>query len=319
MRIIALWLGWIGVAGVVVADASLKKVAYFPEKGLVTHAQLLTCLKSQKLAGVAVRLEKQLTPAVRIGTVNNGLVVKPTNSKFGGQPALPAHMNWPAWRGTNLMFLAQVNLKDLQAVVPRAELPATGLLLFFYDANQSTWGFDPQDKGSWQVVYLPEEPVATKTRNWPATLPEEARLQPVPLRFQAIQSLPSEPQKVEGYEELSAELQERFDAIVYEYLERNKPMHQLLGNAVPIQSGDMALECQLVSHGLYCGDGRGYNDPRAEKLGAGAKDWVLLAMIDTDEPRGVMWGDGGCLYFWIRQEDLKARRFANVWMIAQCY
>jgi uncharacterized protein YwqG len=150
-------------------------------------------------------------------------------------------------------------------------------------------------------------------------LPAEARLKEAPMRFHAVQTLPVSPFKVAGYEELDEKSQKRFDDIVYEYLERNKPMHQLLGNAVPIQGDNMPLECQLVSHGLYCGDATGYNDPRAEKLGAGAKDWVLLAMIDTDEPRGWMWGDGGCLYFWIRQEDLKARRFENVWLISQCY
>jgi len=32
----------------------------------------------------------------------------------------------------------------------------------------------------------------------------------------------------------------------------------------------------------------------------------------------MMWGDMGMLYFWIRAEDLAARRFERVWMILQC-
>lgn len=313
MRMTWLVCGWLALGLPVMAE---EKPVYFAGKGAVSPEQLLAVLKAQKLAGVAGELAKQLVPGVRLTGAGNALVVKATNSKFGGVPALPARVEWPSWSGTNLMFLAQVNLKELQAATPRAELPGTGLLLFFYDLNQSTAGFDPKDKGSWRVIYTDGE---TAPARWPAKLPAEARLKEAALRFQAVPTLPVVAQKVAGYEELDAKLQERFDAIVYEYLERNKPMHQLLGNAVPIQGDNMPLECQLVSNGLYCGDGTGYNDPRAEKLGAGAKDWVLLAMIDTDEPRGWMWGDGGCLYFWIRQEDLKARRFENVWMISQCY
>ena len=139
------------------------------------------------------------------------------------------------------------------------------------------------------------------------------------LQFRAMQTLPASPTAALGEPELPEKQQTVFDAIVYEYLEHDKPMHQLLGQPVPIQSDNMPLECQLVSNGLYCGDGTGYNDPRAEKFQDGAKDWVLLAMIDSDERAGWMWGDGGCLYFWIRRDDLRARRFENVWMVSQGY
>ena len=82
----------------------------------------------------------------------------------------------------------------------------------------------------------------------------------------------------------------------------------------------MRLECQLVTHGLYCGDESGYQDPRAEALAAGAGDWRLLFQLDSDEEGlGVSWGDAGKLYFWIRRPDLRARRFEATWTILQCY
>ena len=31
-----------------------------------------------------------------------------------------------------------------------------------------------------------------------------------------------------------------------------------------------------------------------------------------------MWGDVGRLYFWIRDADLRARRFDATWLILQC-
>lgn len=33
----------------------------------------------------------------------------------------------------------------------------------------------------------------------------------------------------------------------------------------------------------------------------------------------IMFGDYGCLYFFIPREDLLARRFDRVWMQMQCY
>ena len=40
--------------------------------------------------------------------------------------------------------------------------------------------------------------------------------------------------------------------------------------------------------------------------------------VDADEEAGMMWGDAGMLYFWIRTEDLKNRRVSNVWTVLQC-
>jgi uncharacterized protein YwqG len=85
----------------------------------------------------------------------------------------------------------------------------------------------------------------------------------------------------------------------------------------PIQ-GDMQLEAQLVSNGLYCGNPSGYEDPRRETLEPGADEWVLLLQFDSDSRIDVMWGDLGMLYFWIRKSDLAERRFDRTWMTVQC-
>ncbi len=99
--------------------------------------------------------------------------------------------------------------------------------------------------------------------------------------------------------------------------------HRMLGYSQPNQEGDMRLECQLVSNGLYCGDGSGYIDPRADALAAGASDWRLLLQIDTDDTEGSGpgwgWVDCGRLYLMIRNEDLRAQTFDRSWLILQCY
>jgi uncharacterized protein YwqG len=80
----------------------------------------------------------------------------------------------------------------------------------------------------------------------------------------------------------------------------------------------MQVKAQLVSHGLYCGDLSGYKDPRAAKLGTSATEWRLLLQIDSDEEAGMMWGDAGRIYFWLRREDLAARKFDAAHAILQC-
>ena len=94
--------------------------------------------------------------------------------------------------------------------------------------------------------------------------------------------------------------------------------HRILGHPQEIQ-GEMPLECQLASNGVYCGNLAGYENPRAKDHAAGADQWRLLIQIDSDDNVGWMWGDVGRLYFWITESDLRARQFDNAWMILQCY
>ena len=97
-----------------------------------------------------------------------------------------------------------------------------------------------------------------------------------------------------------------------------KTNHKLLGYPNIIQ-GEMQLECQLASNGIYIGDSTGYNNPMIPSLKNGAMNWRLLLQIDSDDRTGMMWGDAGRLYFWILKQDLKNCNFDNVWMILQCY
>jgi uncharacterized protein YwqG len=93
--------------------------------------------------------------------------------------------------------------------------------------------------------------------------------------------------------------------------------HKLLGHADPIQ-GEMELECELVTHGIHCGDPKGYADPRAKELEKNAHEWWLLLQVDSDDRASMMWADLGRVYFWIREEDLRERRFERAWAILQC-
>ena len=142
-----------------------------------------------------------------------------------------------------------------------------------------------------------------KVRVSPVALEPDPEMTPAPWEFSEVDALGLSDSERFAY----AEASETDDGII----------HRLLGHPDPIQ-GDMQLECQLVSHGLYCGDQSGYQDPRAEGLRAGAVDWRLLLQIDSDDDAGMMWGDGGRLYFWIHKDALAARRWEETHLVLQC-
>ena len=84
----------------------------------------------------------------------------------------------------------------------------------------------------------------------------------------------------------------------------------------------MTLECERVSRGYFLG-GRWEGVPLEERDALrtpSVRDWRLLFQLDTvaDGDFELMFGDCGRIYFYIRTEDLQARRFDRVWLILQC-
>ncbi len=228
-------------------------------------------------------------------------------SKLGGFPDLPASLAWPKWKTGELSFVVQVNLAEL----PENDmLPRSGLLSFFYDREQSAWGFDPQHKEGFRLWYFPETSRLIRVR-----APKGSSFPCARLSFEPFLSLPDP--SVVG--DLVLDLEN--DEIYNEFLEKyhgDEPRHQVLGWPRVIQN-QMELECQLASNGLYVGNASGYQDPRRKELEPGAPDWILLLQIDSDDKTEMMWGDIGTLYVWIRYPDFKQRNFDKAWTILQCY
>ena len=223
-------------------------------------------------------------------------------------------MAWPEWRGRRLDFLARLSLSDLQATTPIPWLPPSGALLFFYDAEHQPWGFDPADRGSCVVLHV----AAGETHDATSADEGAGELFPrVDVRFQAVSSLPSPEREPVSALSFSEEERESYDEL-RDAVHGNAPKHQVGGFPFPVQNDTMELEAQLASNGLYCGDGSGYVDPRAQALAPGASDWRLLLQLDTDDDAGVMWGDCGTLYIWVRIQDAPQGRFDNPWLILQC-
>jgi uncharacterized protein YwqG len=233
----------------------------------------------------------------------------PSRSFLGGPPLLPTGVAWPSKDGKALTFLACLDLESLRAVLPLDWLPSTGRLLFFYDVDAQPWGFDPKDRGAWAVLHITEPPGPPGATAAPA-LPQQF------VTFRAIVSYPSwERPDVSalGLSDREAEVLIDLGSSVY----GDSARHQVGGFPEAIQSDAMEYECQMVSNGLYLGDAT--PPPGAKALEPGAKDWRLLFQMDGDDELGVMWGDAGMIYFWIREQDARDGRFEKVHLVLQCH
>lgn len=274
----------------------------------------------------AQRAEKQVMSMAKVDAVLNagaqpavqwvGAGQTPVRSKLGGMPDLPKGFNWPQWKNKPLAFVAQIDLGEVPHVDGLLELPASGMLYFFYDQERSTWGFDPKDVGSWRVMHVPKSALLTRAKP-PAGLSADSIFAEKRLAPRVIKSYPSL-ERVDrfrgvvpdaAYDALDARLAEIYGA---------QPRHQIGGYPVAVQNDDMEREAQMTSKGINLAKAD-ERDPRIHKLSPGVANWRLLLQLDTDDEAGMMWGDMGKLYFWIESDALAKGDFSRVWMVLQCY
>ncbi len=286
-----------------------------PKAGSGSHApgDFREQLGQAGLAGWADQLIALDRPSIRLSAEStdpsDGMAV--AISHLGGEPDLPPTVDWPEWNGKPLSFIAQIALSEMPEL-PEARLPPSGLLSFFYEAGQEAWGFDPADRGAWRVLWSPEQ--GLEPRSTPAAVPEDGRYQAC--RLTGIVEINHVPWESPAVDTLGMTREEVF-AYADAFEADDAPIHRLLGHPEPIQ-GDMQLEAQLVSNGLYCGDPSDFEDPRAVELRDGAVDWRLLLQVDSDDGAGMMWGDAGRLYFWMTEDAIERRDWDSAWMILQC-
>jgi uncharacterized protein YwqG len=292
---------------------------YFPKGSTPTVADVLKLYRRLGLESLASELEPACLPCVNLVPSDEEFPpgYKPGRSKLGGLPALPHPALWPQYKGKPLAFVAQVSLDELPRDAVPSPLPDRGLLLVFYDAEQSVAGFEPGDRGGWRVLYVDTLPAELPAIAFPADLPEEARYKEVSMIPKPAVSMP-DPDKTAMRLPLTDAQREEASDIYSQFIEHGVK-HQILGHASPIQDDEMQLHCQLASHGIDCSDGKASKDPLVDAMKPGAANWILLLQVDSDDKANMMWGDSGRLYFWITRDDLKNRRFDNVWMVMQCY
>lgn len=234
-------------------------------------------------------------------------------SRSGGDPDVGAGFEWPQANGKPLSFLEQVDLASMQELVPEPTLPSAGLLSFFYAATDQPWG-RPHDRGQWLVQFT-----ALGTRLRRVTSPSGAERFPL-FALKASRELTLPFMRTEVFRSLGFDDTERqrydalYEAHLREYCLQPFPksdLHRFLGHPDAIQ-GDMSRRLEYDEAGVDLDDVR----PELEEA---ARKWRLLFQLGSDFNQSMCWGDNGRLFFWLREADLAAHRFAEARLQLQCH
>ena len=268
-------------------------------------------------------LKKLIKNSINIKMIDK--IIKLGDSKFGGKPHLPKDFVWPYFTGTNfdnetksrpLAFLAQINLQDAKKFDKDNVLPSEGMLYFFYEMCTMTWGFDPNDKDATKVFYVKDKELFET--DFPSDLDEKYIVPEKAIDFECEKSLPA-------FEEYSETID--CDADWDEYDEQvalfgvdpavePDQCFKLLGYANIIQNSILE-ECEAVSRGIDCGEPLDLPKKVQKDINEKSKDWILLAQFGTISEE-LMFGDCGCLYIYIRKQDLKNLDFSKIHFSLQC-
>ncbi|MCI4668983.1 MAG: YwqG family protein [Bacteroidia bacterium] len=244
-------------------------------------------------------------------------------SRLGGVPELPEGIKWPINPETNLpfTFLAQLAISEIKALDKENLLPERGRMYFFYEQDyfdndlQALVIFANEDL-PFEVPKLPAAFKRKRRRVGESSSREGKRklLEAQKIAFGTEFHIPAKDslfiEKV--YRESQTDLEpheslnDPFGNFTIEYWENEPettPKHHLLGHYKGIQNEMLQLEL-FDEHGIV--KGNGLQDIHE------ALKWRLLLQMDTDPALECMFGDGGRLFFFIHEDDLKESDFSKV-------
>jgi uncharacterized protein YwqG len=233
----------------------------------------------------------------------------------GGTPHLPPGIEWPAWQGRPLSFLAQVDLGALPDGA-RANDSLPDRLLFFYDSAGNPSGLESGHRGAGRVLALDHEPGAPLPQDG---RPAGASIETVIPRVWSarVEALGLNDAERDGWEEMRHELAERQGTGLTDAQPSSHIVHRVFGYP-DYTGGDMQLTCELCANGHDVTDGQPFVHPEGPGMEERADRWELLAQFSADDKLGWSWGPPARrLYFWIDRDALRAGDLAEAWTIAR--
>lgn len=254
---------------------------------------------------------------------------EPPRTRVGGDPDLPPDLEWPVCEEGPMTFVAQLDLAELAAYEAAGELPAAGVLSFFYapiapegDPLNPVRVFHFEDPS---VLVRRSSPSASSPLRAFAVELEEELVYPgleSQVHYEAL--LP--PERVRDF-------YQRYAAGVYGELipasplaalifaldeaDQERPIHRVLGCAASVQ-GDPYLDVEVGTRGGYASWKEGSAAALQARRDAGR--WRLLLQIDAVQDDELLLNqDGGFFYFWIPGDALARGDFAAVRGALQCH
>jgi uncharacterized protein YwqG len=243
---------------------------------------------SPRVAEIVEEVQRRKQLCVRLVPGEGG------RSMLGGIPAISAA--WPRFEGRPLSCVAQIDLEDVHAAGGPDWLPRRGRLNFFYECEHGGWGMEAADAGVAVVIYEAE---TTGLASEPEDLALDYRFSAYPVTFRTDVSFPGEDRIEIDWKGLNPASSSALESAL-DSLAAAEPTHQIGGFPTAIQNDDMELDC-------------------VRWVGGDVSEWRLLLQLDTDNDAGMMWGDTGMIYFWVREQNARAGDFSKIWMILQCH
>jgi uncharacterized protein YwqG len=225
-------------------------------------------------------------------------------TQIRGLPDVPPGWEWPTRNGAPLTLLAQFDCEEFKPVDYFKQLPHAGVLSFFYDLLDRPWGDEADARSAAVVQYFPDSSALRRADSDDATEAYGMKL------FQTWE-VPSQSRWFNRrFGHLSDDQQ--FNDYAY-YLEDVVAdgilpidAHQLLGYATREQSHDIELQCELRHRGLK---ELSKNNSSYPVIDRAADDWILLAQFAWDDERLTHEFGSGYIYYFIRRQDLREKRF----------
>ena len=241
--------------------------------------------------------------AIQISLVGNGNVPLTAGcSKLGGRPDVADDFQWPLDNsGYPLSLLLQIDCADLAFLDREGLLPTSGQLYFFYELSEMR---RDGKKNSVRVIYNDKPSSQLHPLDYPVNLGKHYQLQECRLQFSQRTSFPCLEEvghlthkRVKTKDNI--ELAVASDRLEEKYCPESEGIGNMLGYAFLIEK------------------------PIVKDL----SDHVLLLQLDSSEyweeddktPHELQFGNGGCIYFYIKREDLLARRFDSITFALQCF
>lgn len=268
----------------------------------------------------------EIRPTIRLRTTGTSCE-ELGKTKLGGCPDLPQKISWPSSKkdGSYLSFLGQINLEDISGFDEADLLPKTGMLYFFFHLDS---GDDGKVIFSDAVVELKKAVAPEAFKEQKRSLiqrlftvkPRQRILKESQVEIYKEYSIPSwgalrlaRIQKSTGtaLKPLNAFREEIFEDSYEEEETETTANHRLIGNYRGIQHE--YHELNFIETKIE--DVEKTALPEIEK----ALKWRLLFQLDSDDKLNWNYLDGGRIYFFIHEDDLKNKNFENVKISVDCY
>lgn len=223
-----------------------------------------------------------------------------TFTKFGGLPIVPEDFKWVTYNNHPIPFLLQIDFSEINADGSLGGFPKEGLLYLFVesdDINDPTFedGEEEYSQGRTFQFRFFDKPDKLVTAAKPDAL--EIIYKEFHVTPDIIKTYPDPDECKEAFE-------------IY----CDRPVGGMDDEYDDLQGVNM--EAFLIGGwATYIQCSRFADDHKLNP-----DDWVLLMQIaSVADDENFMWGDSGNLYFYIKKEDLLARKFDNIKLDMQCY